>query len=286
MAVGPEVFCFNMFINFVFAQILLLLLQRTFSFYIPGTATDYHDGDFVPVDVNVLTSIHTHLPFEYYSLPFPRPSGYPQSVMRDETENLGEVLMGDRIRKSPYREVSDIKTIIRHQLLFVSRFKLGFPSNVSFQEIPGMVGKTVSSVLSKMFKTSYFLLCGKKTHLKPIHIFQRRFLSTSPCAHDTLHIGSSDILSPRCKGVTLLFAPKKTRRNAGRIHTICVMWGTKIYCSIWAWAIQTRAVQHHNHNTNASKIQKLPKCNWSLCFCAPALTLGLGFGMINLLGDL
>jgi transmembrane 9 superfamily protein 2/4 len=85
--------------------ILLLLLQRTFSFYIPGTATDYHDGDFVPVDVNVLTSIHTHLPFEYYSLPFPRPSGYPQSVMRDETENLGEVLMGDRIRKSPYREV-------------------------------------------------------------------------------------------------------------------------------------------------------------------------------------
>eukprot|EP00668_Euglena_longa_P002236 GGOE01002581.1.p1 GENE.GGOE01002581.1~~GGOE01002581.1.p1 ORF type:complete len:625 (-),score=163.38 GGOE01002581.1:327-2201(-) len=87
------------------AFIFALLASSSLSFYIPGTATDYQDGDFVPIDVNVLTSINTHLPYEYYSLPFPRPPGYPKSVMKDESENLGEILMGDRIRKSPYREI-------------------------------------------------------------------------------------------------------------------------------------------------------------------------------------
>eukprot|EP00667_Euglena_gracilis_P004952 EG_transcript_4981 len=85
--------------------ILSLILTSVVGFYIPGTATDYQDGDFVPIDVNVLTSINTHLPYEYYSLPFPRPPGYPKSVMKDESENLGEILLGDRIRKSPYREI-------------------------------------------------------------------------------------------------------------------------------------------------------------------------------------
>eukprot|EP00906_Rhabdomonas_costata_P031132 RCo043992 len=74
-------------------------------FYIPGTARDYQDGEYVAVDVNVLTSINTHLPYEYYHLPFPRPEGYPKSVLKQDSENLGEILMGDRIRKSPYKDV-------------------------------------------------------------------------------------------------------------------------------------------------------------------------------------
>jgi transmembrane 9 superfamily protein 2/4 len=85
--------------------LLLLLIISVDGFYIPGTATDYQDGDYVQMDANVLTSINTHLPYEYYSLPYPRPAGYPKSVMKEESENLGEILMGDRIRKSPYKEV-------------------------------------------------------------------------------------------------------------------------------------------------------------------------------------
>lgn len=58
--------------------------------------------------------------------------------------------------------------------------------------------------------------------------------------------------------------------------------GTEIYCSIWASAIETRTVPNSTTtNINASQIQKLPKYNWPLCFFAPALTLGLGFAMIN-----
>eukprot|EP00993_Chasmostoma_nieuportense_P005598 NODE_621_length_2008_cov_133.209995_g577_i0.p1 GENE.NODE_621_length_2008_cov_133.209995_g577_i0~~NODE_621_length_2008_cov_133.209995_g577_i0.p1 ORF type:complete len:624 (-),score=145.44 NODE_621_length_2008_cov_133.209995_g577_i0:80-1951(-) len=84
---------------------IITYLTLAFGFYLPGTAKDYLDGDFIPMDVNVLTSINTHLPYEYYSLPFPRPPGYPKSVLKEDSENLGEILMGDRIRKSPYREV-------------------------------------------------------------------------------------------------------------------------------------------------------------------------------------
>lgn len=73
------------------------------AFYVPGTAKDYRDGDPVPMDVNVLTSINTHLPFEYYSLfSFCKPA---YSVVKDESETIGEILLGDRIKKAPYDQV-------------------------------------------------------------------------------------------------------------------------------------------------------------------------------------
>ncbi|KAL0284488.1 UNVERIFIED_CONTAM: Transmembrane 9 superfamily member 8 [Sesamum angustifolium] len=54
-------------------------------------------GDPLNVKVNKLTSIKTQLPYSYYSLPFCRPN-----TIIDSTENLGEVLRGDRIENSPY----------------------------------------------------------------------------------------------------------------------------------------------------------------------------------------
>lgn len=51
------------------------------------------------VKVNSLTSIETEMPFSYYSLPFCQPS----EGIKDSAENLGELLMGDRIENSPYR---------------------------------------------------------------------------------------------------------------------------------------------------------------------------------------
>ena len=47
--------------------------------------------------VNKLTSTKTHLPYEWYDLPFCRPA---EVVYKGE--NLGEVMRGDRIQNSPY----------------------------------------------------------------------------------------------------------------------------------------------------------------------------------------
>lgn len=77
-----------------------LVLQRAYGFYLPGSYPHkYVVGDRLSVKVNSLTSIETEMPFSYYSLPFCNP---PEGV-KDMAENLGELLMGDRIESSPYR---------------------------------------------------------------------------------------------------------------------------------------------------------------------------------------
>eukprot|EP00760_Papus_ankaliazontas_P030464 PhM_4_TR4843/c0_g1_i1/m.13826/K17086/TM9SF2_4; transmembrane 9 superfamily member 2/4 len=86
------------------ATLVALLLAvaavgTTSAFYLPGTAPkEYHFGDYVEVMANTLTSIQTHLPFDFYDLPICR----PKKRMHGESENLGEILMGDRIKPSPY----------------------------------------------------------------------------------------------------------------------------------------------------------------------------------------
>ncbi|KAK6944398.1 Nonaspanin (TM9SF) [Dillenia turbinata] len=70
------------------------------GFYLPGSYPHkYGIGDKLSVKVNSLTSIETEMPFSYYSLPFCKP---PEGV-KDSAENLGELLMGDRIENSPYK---------------------------------------------------------------------------------------------------------------------------------------------------------------------------------------
>ena len=143
------------------------------------------------MDANVLTSINTHLPYEYYSLPYPRPAGYPKSVMKEESENLGEILMGDRIRKSPYKEVC---TVVAGRLLMVGmiggkrfsfslserllqqRFKLVCPSTASRLVMPSeWIPKRGSSLKKESRMTMLFtcmfrckLVCVLTLHtLKP-----------------------------------------------------------------------------------------------------------------------
>ncbi|XP_023524112.1 transmembrane 9 superfamily member 8 [Cucurbita pepo subsp. pepo] len=84
--------------NFFIAAVLLLLIHGVSCFYLPGVAPeDFEKGDELKVKVNKLTSTKTQLPYSYYSLPFSR----PEKIL-DSTENLGEVLRGDRIENSPY----------------------------------------------------------------------------------------------------------------------------------------------------------------------------------------
>ncbi|KAL6523517.1 Transmembrane 9 superfamily member 11 [Orobanche gracilis] len=87
------------------SKICILLVFVTFSilgegFYLPGSYPHkYGIGDYLNMKVNSLTSIDTEIPFSYYSLPFCR----PKEGIKDSAENLGELLMGDRIENSPYR---------------------------------------------------------------------------------------------------------------------------------------------------------------------------------------
>ncbi|KAJ1698501.1 hypothetical protein LUZ63_007013 [Rhynchospora breviuscula] len=77
-----------------------VLLCTAHGFYLPGSYPHkYAVGDVLSVKVNSLTSIDTEIPFSYYSLPFCKP---PEGV-KDAAENIGELLMGDRIENSPYR---------------------------------------------------------------------------------------------------------------------------------------------------------------------------------------
>ncbi|KAK1394501.1 Transmembrane 9 superfamily member [Heracleum sosnowskyi] len=70
------------------------------GFYLPGSYPhNYNVGDQLSVKVNSLTSIDTEIPYQYYSLPFCK----PLEGVKDCAENLGELLMGDRIETSPYR---------------------------------------------------------------------------------------------------------------------------------------------------------------------------------------
>ena len=48
--------------------------------------------------VSKLTSTHTQIPYDYYSLPYCKPKKFGL-----QTENLGEVLSGDRIENSVYK---------------------------------------------------------------------------------------------------------------------------------------------------------------------------------------
>ena len=61
------------------------------SFYLPGVAPrTFRYGDKVELKVNKLTSVHTQIPYDYYSLKFCRPRG----GIKQATENLGECARG------------------------------------------------------------------------------------------------------------------------------------------------------------------------------------------------
>uniref|UniRef100_A0A803NCE5 Transmembrane 9 superfamily member n=1 Tax=Chenopodium quinoa TaxID=63459 RepID=A0A803NCE5_CHEQI len=86
--------------SMIWVVVICLIFESGNGFYLPGSYPHkYGVGDTLSVKVNSLTSIDTEMPFSYYSLPFCK----PQEGVKDSAENLGELLMGDRIENSPYR---------------------------------------------------------------------------------------------------------------------------------------------------------------------------------------
>ncbi|KAL8127954.1 transmembrane 9 superfamily member 11-like [Apium graveolens] len=91
----------ELFDNFkIWVLFVCVVFELGHGFYLPGSYPHkYVVGDSLSVKVNSLTSIETEIPYSYYSLPFCK----PQEGVKDSAENLGELLMGDRIENSPYR---------------------------------------------------------------------------------------------------------------------------------------------------------------------------------------
>lgn len=68
------------------------------AFYLPGVIpTTYYPGDDIEVKANSVTSVETHIPFEYYRYPVCEPE-----KIESAAENLGELLTGSRVYNSPY----------------------------------------------------------------------------------------------------------------------------------------------------------------------------------------
>jgi len=69
------------------------------GFYLPGSyPQEWVYNTTTSVKVRSLTSSQTELPYAYYSLPFCKPEGGVEKL----AENLGELLMGERVESSPY----------------------------------------------------------------------------------------------------------------------------------------------------------------------------------------
>jgi transmembrane 9 superfamily protein 2/4 len=84
----------NFFWTFIFCFLPLFN-----GFYVPGVAPkEFKDGDGIEVKAIKLTSVKTVVSYEYYTLPFCRPAG----DLHYKSENLGEVLRGDRIVNTAY----------------------------------------------------------------------------------------------------------------------------------------------------------------------------------------
>ena len=84
---------------FILSVLLLVLVSHVSAFYLPGVAPhSFEKGEDVELKVNKLSSVHTQLPYDYYSLKFCK----PLEGVRAYNENLGEFLRGDRIENSAY----------------------------------------------------------------------------------------------------------------------------------------------------------------------------------------
>lgn len=71
------------------------------AFYLPGIASiNYGEGEKLEVMANKLTSPKNKLPYDYYSLPFC--GAEKKKEMRSKPVNLGQVLMGDRMKPTDY----------------------------------------------------------------------------------------------------------------------------------------------------------------------------------------
>lgn len=83
--------------------------KNAIGFYVPGVAPiDFNENDLVEVKAVKMTSSRTQLPYEYYQSPV---HCKPDDGVVYKTENLGEILRGDRIVNTRY----DIRMLVNEE---------------------------------------------------------------------------------------------------------------------------------------------------------------------------
>lgn len=83
-----------------YTQLLTALVAlMTTAFYLPGVAPrTFRYGDKVELKVNKLTSIHTQIPYDYYSLKFCRPRGEIKEVST-LTQKISATIISNRLQR-------------------------------------------------------------------------------------------------------------------------------------------------------------------------------------------
>ena len=80
--------------------LVMCLVNVSQQFYVPGVAPqDFSEGDKIEVRAIKMTSAHTQLPYEYYSMDLCKPS----DVVIYSSQNLGQIIRGERIVNTPYQ---------------------------------------------------------------------------------------------------------------------------------------------------------------------------------------
>jgi transmembrane 9 superfamily protein 2/4 len=88
------------------AIVSIVSIARNSAFVIPGLSpTNFNANDDVILKTNKITSAVSQIPYRYHDLPVCKPT--EEQMKNDprfkiESENLGEILMGDRIEPSLY----------------------------------------------------------------------------------------------------------------------------------------------------------------------------------------
>ena len=106
--------------TFLFALLRLLYIASVQG-YFPGiSSNEYREGDLVPLTVNVLTSRHTTVPYDFYHPEFK--FCVPESRPRSYSHGLATILFGDRIFDGPF-EVPCFYSSVRTPCLQASSLK-------------------------------------------------------------------------------------------------------------------------------------------------------------------
>eukprot|EP01135_Chromosphaera_perkinsii_P005568 Nk52_evm117s352 gene=Nk52_evmTU117s352 len=86
-----------------FMLVCLVSAIQSEAFYVPGTIRNsYKEHEVLPMKVVKVTSVKTQLPYDYYYFPFCRDKKIQSTKIKYYGENLGQVLLGDRLADAPF----------------------------------------------------------------------------------------------------------------------------------------------------------------------------------------
>ncbi|EEC15153.1 endosomal membrane protein EMP70, putative [Ixodes scapularis] len=105
----------------------LLSCDGAAAFYVPGVApVEFRRGQAIEVKAVKMTSTLTQLPYSYYSLNLCKPKN---GTLSYKSENLGEVLRGDRIVNTPY----EVQMAVNQPCRLLCHLKDNKPIPISWQ---------------------------------------------------------------------------------------------------------------------------------------------------------